>query len=62
MVSLVGCIIPRLLVYWRALRAQPPAAPRNLSRLPVHTSYVDARSPEDVLAAAHRCCGSVATA
>ncbi len=54
MVSLVGCIIPRLLVYWRALRAQPPAAPRYLSRLPVHTSYVDARSPEDVLAAAHR--------
>src|SRR6476619_6477467 len=54
MVSLVGCIIPRLLVYWRALRAQPPAAPRHLSRLPVHTSYVDSRSPEDVLAAAHR--------
>ena len=38
MVSLVGCIIPRLLVYWRALRAKPPAAPRYLSRLPVHTS------------------------
>ena len=24
MVSLVGCIIPRLFVYWRALRAKPP--------------------------------------
>ena len=33
---------PALLVYWRGLRAQPPAAPRNLTRLPDHTSYVDA--------------------
>ena len=36
MVSLVGCIIPRLGVYWRSLRAAPPPAPRNLSRLPGH--------------------------
>ena len=31
MVSLVGCVVPRLRVYWRAMRAQPPprpAAPR----------------------------------
>ena len=34
MVSLVGCIVPRLFVYWRGLRAEPPAAPRNLTRLP----------------------------
>ncbi len=38
-VSLVGCILPRTLVYLRALRAQPPAAPRNLSRLPAYASY-----------------------
>jgi hypothetical protein len=25
-ISLVGCILPRTAVYWRALRAQPPAA------------------------------------
>ena len=49
MISLVGCIIPRLFVYWRALRAQPPKAPRNLSRLPVHTSYVTDEAPDDVL-------------
>ena len=36
MISLVGCIVPRLGVYWRGLRALPPAAPRNLSRLPGH--------------------------
>jgi cytochrome c biogenesis protein len=52
MVSLVGCIVPRLFVYWRALRARPPAAPRNFSRLPVHTSYADPRPSGDVLAAA----------
>ena len=34
MVSLVGCIIPRSFVYWRAMRAAPPKAPRNLTRLP----------------------------
>ncbi len=36
MVSLVGCIVPRLLVYVRALRTPPPPAPRNLGRLPAY--------------------------
>lgn len=36
MVSLVGCIVPRLGVYWRGLRSKPPAAPRNLRRLSAH--------------------------
>src|SRR4051794_31793151 len=36
MVSLVGCIVPRLRVYWRGVRTQPPQAPKNLSRLPQH--------------------------
>ena len=31
-ISLLGCIIPRTFVYARGLRAQPPAAPRNLTR------------------------------
>jgi cytochrome c biogenesis protein len=52
MVSLVGCIIPRLFVYWRALRAQPPAAPSRLSRLPVHTYYATDEAPGEVLARA----------
>jgi cytochrome c biogenesis protein len=34
MVSLVGCFVPRLRIYWRAMRAQPPAVPRRLERLP----------------------------
>jgi cytochrome c biogenesis protein len=37
-VSLVGCIVPRIGVYARALRAQPPRTPRNLSRLPAYAS------------------------
>ncbi|HET9648358.1 MAG TPA: cytochrome c biogenesis protein ResB [Microlunatus sp.] len=35
-VSLVGCIIPRIAVYAKALRAEPPRTPRNLSRLPAY--------------------------
>jgi cytochrome c biogenesis protein len=47
--SLVGCIVPRLVVYARAFRAQPPPAPRNLSRLPDHTSYETSLSADEVL-------------
>ncbi|WP_234410778.1 cytochrome c biogenesis protein ResB [Nocardioides terrigena] len=52
MISLVGCILPRSAVYWRALRARPPRAPRNLSRLPEHASYRTDEGADDVLAAA----------
>ncbi|HEY5980604.1 MAG TPA: cytochrome c biogenesis protein ResB [Microlunatus sp.] len=37
-VSLVGCIIPRVMVYARALRTPPPRTPRNLSRLPAYAT------------------------
>ncbi len=37
-ISLVGCIIPRVAVYGRALRARPPQTPRNLSRLPAYAT------------------------
>jgi len=36
MVSLVGCIIPRLGVHWKALRAKVPDAPKRMSILPYH--------------------------
>jgi cytochrome c biogenesis protein len=54
MVSLVGCIVPRLFVYWRGFRAPPPAAPRNLNRLPDHASYTTDEEPEVVLERAGR--------
>ncbi len=37
-VSLVGCLTPRMIEHARSLRALPVAAPRNLARLPKHTS------------------------
>lgn len=43
--SLVGCIIPRVGVYAKAVRAQPPKTPRHLSRLP---AYASAPFPEPV--------------
>ncbi|GGO78220.1 cytochrome c biogenesis protein ResB [Nocardioides deserti] len=57
MISLVGCIVPRTLVYWRAMRAQPPRAPRNLSRLPDATSYRTDESADEVLARARTVLG-----
>jgi cytochrome c biogenesis protein len=39
MLSLLGCIIPRLRVYLRGLRARPPKAPRNLSRLTAYRTW-----------------------
>ena len=52
MVSLVGCIVPRTFVYWRGMRARPPAAPRNLTRLPDHASYRTDAEVDEVLAGA----------
>ena len=54
MVSLVGCILPRSMVYWRALRAAPPDAPRRLTRLPDHATYVLDEEPGDVLTRAEK--------
>jgi len=51
-ISLVGCIVPRTWVYVRAIRALPPAAPRNLTRLPDHTTYTTLEPPDEVLARA----------
>lgn len=56
-ISLVGCIVPRTIVYARALRARPPAAPRHLTRLPAHASYDTALPPEQVLVRAREVLG-----
>ena len=32
-ISLIGCVLPRLGVHWKAMRSQPPPAPKNLSRM-----------------------------
>lgn len=54
MVSLVGCIVPRLFVYARAMRAQPPAVPANLTRLPDSATYLTDEDPDAVEERARR--------
>ena len=53
-VSLVGCIIPRIGVYLRGLRAEPPRTPRNLGRLPAHLALVSSDTADNVLDDAER--------
>lgn len=48
-VSLVGCVLPRCRAHWAAVRARPPAAPRNLDRLPVHESWETPEAAPTVL-------------
>lgn len=50
-VSLVGCIIPRVRVHYKAMRQGPPAIPRRLSRLPAHREVTLEATPEQVIAA-----------
>lgn len=38
MVSLVGCILPRTRQHWRAMRQDPPRAPRRLTRMSAHVT------------------------
>lgn len=54
MISLVGCVVPRLRVYWRALRAQPPRVPRRLDRLPESRRIEVDEQPDVVLERARR--------
>ena len=54
MVSLVGCVVPRLRVYWRAMRATPPRVPRRLDRLPEARRVELDEEPDAVLARARQ--------
>src|SRR5919206_1821759 len=36
MISLIGCVLPRLLEHVAAMRAEPVSTPRNLARMPHH--------------------------
>lgn len=54
MVSLVGCIVPRIAQYARAVRAMPPGTPRRLDRLPVHVAGPSVLSASAALDAGER--------
>jgi cytochrome c biogenesis protein len=49
--SLVGCVVPRLLDHFRALRTVPPDAPKRLDRLPQHAAAGARDDDPGVLAA-----------
>ncbi|CAB4578713.1 unannotated protein [freshwater metagenome] len=38
-ISLIGCVLPRSVEHFRAMRAEPPATPRNLNRLEHHQIF-----------------------
>ncbi len=51
-ISLVGCIIPRTRLHFKAMRGEPPRAPARLTRLAESSSWTagaDAPSAQDVL-------------
>lgn len=48
-ISLIGCVLPRVGVHWRAMRSQPPVAPRNLSRLQAYAETTTALTPTQVV-------------
>ncbi|BAV00018.1 cytochrome c biogenesis protein ResB [Aurantimicrobium minutum] len=51
-ISLIGCVLPRTKHHFEALRAQPPATPANLGRLPAHAELtVSGKSAVEVLEA-----------
>ncbi|MFC7487351.1 cytochrome c biogenesis protein ResB [Knoellia sp. CPCC 206453] len=49
LVSLVGCVLPRSRIHWRAMRARPPRAPKRLERLAAHETVTFDGAPGDVL-------------
>ena len=53
-ISLAGCVLPRSRQHWRTVRSRPPAAPRNLHRLPEHRRVEPAQGvgPQQTLDAA----------
>jgi cytochrome c biogenesis protein len=52
-VSLVGCLVPRMIDHVRSMRAMPGPAPRNLTRLPKHDTRRVGGEPDAVAAAVH---------
>lgn len=39
-ISLIGCVVPRAIVHYKAMRSQPPRTPARLSRLPENGTLV----------------------
>ncbi len=56
-ISLIGCLIPRIRVHARAMRAKPLPAPKHLNRLPESGSFETSATPAEFAAAARSTLG-----
>ena len=48
-ISLIGCVVPRVGVHFRAMRSAPPAAPKLLDRLAGTRTFTTDKDPAEVL-------------
>ncbi|WP_214103378.1 cytochrome c biogenesis protein ResB [Acrocarpospora catenulata] len=48
--SLIGCVLPRTLTHLKEIRRRPPAAPRNLGRLPYSAEFEGELTVEEAAA------------
>jgi cytochrome c biogenesis protein len=51
-VSLIGCVIPRAQLHYKAIRSNPPVAPRIFSRMPAHKAIASRKT--NVISAAEK--------
>ncbi|MEO6412799.1 MAG: cytochrome c biogenesis protein ResB [Pedococcus sp.] len=51
-ISLVGCVLPRSKVHWKAMRSSPPKAPARPARLPANGTLEVTAAPDEVIDAA----------
>jgi cytochrome c biogenesis protein len=52
-VSVVGCVIPRIRLHYRAMRRRPPNAPRHLLRMAASTGWDTDESAADLIERVH---------
>src|SRR6478672_5814333 len=57
-ISLVGCVLPRSKVHWKAMRSTPPRAPARPERLPSSATVETDADAQTVLAAAREVLGA----
>lgn len=48
--SLIGCIVPRIALHLKAVRGVPPATPARLDRLPAYAAFTTEADADEVLA------------
>jgi cytochrome c biogenesis protein len=54
LVSMVGCLVPRIAVYARAVRAMPSGVPRRIDRLEAHASGTSTLTADEALDAGEK--------